>query len=161
MFGDNRSCAFFVYAFGCTLFICGGIVLKKVLSVVLCLIMMIGTVAIGESGFFEALNVISIKGSAKAKYLTDYNIGDIILFGSYPQTDVTESLGSILTPIATNWKSYNYYSGSGVKNDGQMNSSDYMQYCDITYCNCKYRGVTFSEYRPYFTGYTTSSSKSY
>lgn len=126
---------------------------KKALLVVLCLIMVFGTVADGGK--------LVVKASDESQKITEYSIGDIIEFGSYPQTDVTSFLGSVLNSRATNWKSYNYYSGRGKKNDGQMTSSDYMQYCDITYGNSKYRGVTFSQYRPYFTGYTSSSSNSY
>ena len=59
---------------------------------------------------------------------------------------------------ASGWKSYNYYSGTGSSNDGQMKTSDYMKYCDVTYNGNKYRGVTFSTYRPYYTKDTSTTS---
>ena len=37
-----------------------------------------------------------------------------------------------------------------------MKPSDYMKYADIVFSGNKYRAVTFSEYRPYCTGYTHS-----
>ena len=74
---------------------------------------------------------------------------DTILFGSYPQTDVTLSLGEDLndkignkTPTVDNpngWTSYKYYS-NGV-------ASDYMWYIDVEDGGEKYRGVYFTEYR--------------
>ena len=80
---------------------------------------------------------------------TTYAVGDIIEFGSYPQTKVTDSdLIAALNAQATDWQSYGYYSGTGSGSDGQMTSSDYMQYCDVTYGEQKYRGVQFSWYRP-------------
>ncbi len=82
--------------------------------------------------------------------------GNIISFGSYPQTQVTDaSLIPILNsmagalPTATdrnNWTSYNYY-----KRDNQTgmatNKEDYAWYIDIQHNGEKYRGVYFSEYR--------------
>lgn len=85
----------------------------------------------------------------------------IIRFGSYPQSDVTASMGSILNSKASGWKSYNYYSGSGSYSDGQMTAKSYMQYCDVTYNGNKYRGVTFGTYRPYYTGYESTTSTNY
>ena len=85
----------------------------------------------------------------------------IIRFGSYPQSDVTASMGSILNSKASGWKSYNYYSGSGSYSDGQMTAKSYMQYCDVTYNGNKYRGVTFGTYRPYYTGNESTTSTDY
>lgn len=87
--------------------------------------------------------------------------GTVINFGSYPQSKVTDSATiSALDSVTKNWKSYNYYSGTGNRDDGNMISSDYMKYADIVFNGSKYRAVTFSEYRPYYTGYTFSSSNS-
>ncbi len=88
--------------------------------------------------------------------------GEYILFGSYPQSEVTDSslkaglttaAGTKPTSSAANgWISYEYYiSGS--------NSTDYMWYKDIAYGENEYRAVYFTSYRPYYT--TTSSSNTY
>ena len=85
--------------------------------------------------------------------------GTIINFGSYPQSKVTDSATiSVLDSVTKNWKSYNYYSGTGSLYDGNMKPSDYMKYADIVFNGNKYRAVTFSKYRPRFTGDTFSSS---
>ena len=83
-----------------------------------------------------------------------YNTGDIIEFGTYPQTKVTDySLISALNNQAGSWVSYLYYSGSGNETDGDMRPNDYMRFCDVTYNGKKYRGVTFDQYRPKRTGF--------
>lgn len=88
--------------------------------------------------------------------------GTIINFGSYPQSKVTDSATiSALDSVTKNWKSYNYYSGTGDYDDGNMEPSDYMKYADIKLGGNKYRAVTFSEYRPRYTGYKSSASYSY
>ena len=87
--------------------------------------------------------------------------GTIINFGSYPQSRVNDTVTiNNLEGIKKNWKSYKYYSGTGDWDDGNMTSSDYMLYADFLYGGEKYRAVTFSEYRPYYTGYTSSTSNS-
>ncbi len=122
---------------------------KKLLSILLCLMLFFGTLAVGTEGFAEVFDSISIKASAA------YSVGDIIYYGTYPQTDVTASLGSVLNSQSGTWKSYNYYSGTGNIEDGQMTASDYMRYKDVTYNGNKYRAVTFDSYKPYCTGYTS------
>lgn len=88
--------------------------------------------------------------------------GDIIKFGSYPQSKVTdEAIIDGLNSQSLSWKSYNYYSGTGSWEDGNMKPSDYMKYADIVFNGNKYRAVTFSKYRPCGTGYTSSSSTTY
>lgn len=80
---------------------------------------------------------------------------DIILFGSYPQSKVSdEGLVSVLDGLVNDWVSYGYYGGTGIYDDGKMVPSDYMRYADIEYEGNKYRGVIFDEYRPTFTGYS-------
>ena len=81
--------------------------------------------------------------------------GDIIEFGTYPQTRVTDSnLIAKLNSLAQSkdWNSYNYYKGTGNQNDGKMTASDFMEYCDLSYEGKKYRGVFISYYRPDTTG---------
>ncbi len=79
--------------------------------------------------------------------------GDIIEFGSYPQSKVTdETLLSNLNKLKLEWKSYVYYSGNDVY--GSMVQGDWMKYADVIYGGNKYRAVTFSHYRPVSTYYS-------
>ncbi|MBE6784451.1 MAG: hypothetical protein E7536_10645 [Ruminococcaceae bacterium] len=74
--------------------------------------------------------------------------GDIIEFGSYPQTRVTDvELIAALDSQHKNWISYEYYSGTDKYSD-KSEPGDWMKYADITYGEQKYRAVTFSKYRP-------------
>ena len=85
--------------------------------------------------------------------------GTVINFGSYPQSKVTDSATlKKLDNETKQWESYEYYSGTGSTSDGNMEPSDYMKYADIKLGGEKYRAVTFSEYRPYCTGYTQSNT---
>lgn len=89
--------------------------------------------------------------------------GEYILFGSYPQTEVTDS--AITTalndmrgtlPTSSNsydWTSYRYHVSRYVSN--------FMWYIDLEYSGEKYRGVYFTSYRPNFTIYPSSTSNSY
>ena len=83
---------------------------------------------------------------------TSYYVGDIVEFGSYPQSEVTDApLKSTLTSKAgstDSWTSYGYYFGNEQYEEVQ---SDYMKYTDIEYDGAKYRGVYFTQYRPYWT----------
>lgn len=86
-----------------------------------------------------------------------YEVGDIIQFGSYPQSEVTdEVLIAELNALAPEWKdwtSYGYYSGMG--DYGTMVQGEWMRYIDINYNGSKYRGVKFTQYRPYYTYYNS------
>lgn len=74
--------------------------------------------------------------------------GDIIEFGEYPQSEVTdETLLTDLNAQTLEWISYGYYSGNG--SFGSASSSDYMKYADVELGGEKYRAVTFSNYRPW------------
>ena len=58
------------------------------------------------------------------------------------------------------WVSYNYYSGTGDWRDGEMQpDEDMMWYKDIPYNGNVYRAVWIKKYRPYCTGYTSSSNE--
>ncbi|MCQ2475976.1 MAG: DUF6273 domain-containing protein [Clostridia bacterium] len=135
---------------------------KKLLSLLLCAVMVLGSVAVGGGGFAEVLDAFSVKASA-AK-VTSYSQGVIIEFGWYPQSKETNTLiTDALTSSAGNtlgWNSYGYYSGTGEWDDGQMTPSDYMRYTDVMYGSTKYRGVVFDSYRPYYTGYRSTTSAS-
>ena len=109
--------------------------MKKILSLVLAVIMIVCTMPM----VFAESNT--------------YKVGDIIQFGSYPQSKVTdEAIISELNskaPTWDDWTSYGYYSGSGKY--GSMNQGDWMRYVDIKHDGEKYRGVKFTQYRPYNT----------
>lgn len=87
--------------------------------------------------------------------------GDKITFGSYPQSEVTDSslistLNSKAGTLPTSsdsqaWTSYGYYISGNVSN--------FMWYIDVEQGGEKYRGVYFTFYRPYYT--TTTSSNTY
>ena len=91
-----------------------------------------------------------------------------IYLGEYPQTEVTNkndpnsSLRNSLNMMAGNkptssnagkWTSYDYYISGNV--------SDYMWYIDIPYQGSRYRGVYFTNYRPYWTKKSSSTDYSY
>lgn len=87
-------------------------------------------------------------------------VGDIIEFGSYPQSKVTDDTTiSYLNNVNKIWKSYGYYSGNG--DYGSMAQGDWMQYCDVVYNGVKYRGVYFTKYRPFWTETSNSINNSH
>lgn len=129
--------------------------MKKILCSLLVVVMCMTTAPL--QGFAD---VLTLKASAAT--VTSYSQGDIIEFGWYPQSKVTDSaLISSLNSAGGQWLSYNYYSGTGDWVDGKMTPSDYMRYKDVMYGSNKYRGVIFDSYRPYYTGFTSSSSSTY
>ena len=85
--------------------------------------------------------------------------GKKITFGSYPQSEVTDSsLKSVLSskagilPTSSNsraWTSYGYYISGNVSN--------FMWYIDVEQGGEKYRGVYFTSYRPDWTIYSSST----
>lgn len=71
---------------------------------------------------------------------TEFSVGDIIEFGSYPQTEVKdEALIAELCRNIGEWEPYLYYSKNEQKN--------FIYYNDVVYKNQKYRAVYFNEYR--------------
>ena len=110
--------------------------MKKLLSILLAVLMVVSVVPM----------------SASAEESITYSVGDIVEFGSYPQSKVTdETLIAELNALAPEWEdwtSYEYYSGTGV---GTMTKSDWMRYTDIIYNDNKYRAVRFTQYRPWHT----------
>ncbi len=87
--------------------------------------------------------------------------GNYIYFGTYPQTEVTDStVKSTLTsmsgtlPTSSNsqaWTSYGYYINGSVSN--------LMWYIDLNYNGEKYRGVYFTSYRPDTTTISSTSKR--
>ena len=119
---------------------------KRILSIILtmCLLMCIAPISVSAAE-------------------DTYKQGDIITFGSYPQSAVKDrhviaALDGMLTDDI--WVSYGYYIGMGIEYDGRMVSSDYMKYADLRLNGEKYRAVRFSQYRPRKTSSTSSETNS-
>ena len=122
-------------------------VLKKSLSILLAFLMLAGTAAVcGSVAFAES-------GS--------YSAGDIIEYGTYPQSRVESTDALNAAAESATWKSYGYYSGSGVYYDGNMAAADYAEFADFVLDGVKYRVVRFSDFRPYLTGLTRTEASSY
>ena len=132
-------------------------IFKSLLALTLALIMVLGVAPISELAGVDWASLFAPKAEADGK---TYKVGDIIEFGSYPQSKVTgSSLVSALNKASKKWVSYGYYSGNGSYD--VMVQGDWMEYADFTYNGTKYRAVTFSQYRPYRTSAVFSSGNSY
>ncbi len=123
--------------------------IKRTLPLLLAAVMLLSTATLG--GLADFLTVDA--------HAAEYQVGDIVEFGSYPQTEVKdEATLNALNSKSLNWISYGYYSGNGE--EGSMIQSDYMKYADVTYNGNKYRAVKFTEYRPGYTYGASSDSNS-
>ena len=130
-------------------------IFKSLLALTLALIMALGVAPLSEFAGVDWASLFAPKAEAEGK---TYKVGDIIEFGSYPQSKVTDSsLVSALNKASKKWVSYGYYSGDGSY--GSMKPGNWMEYADFTYNGTKYRAVTFSQYRPDFT-WKTSDDRS-
>lgn len=120
--------------------------LKKAMSILFAVVMIFGI--IGNTGYVKI----------SAATITDYEVGDIIEFGWYPQSEVKdEALIAELNKADGEWISYGYYSGTGDWDDGKMKPDDYMCYKDVVLGTNKYRSVLFDSYRPNHTGGETTT----
>ncbi|MBR5658492.1 MAG: fibronectin type III domain-containing protein [Lachnospiraceae bacterium] len=101
------------------------------------------------------LMVVSLAGGQTAFAASEGSIqnGDIVIFGSYPQTKVTDSaLIQQLNNKSKTWKKYPYYS----KNTNSSNSQTIptkqditmMEYADVSLNGTMYRAVKIHKYRP-------------
>lgn len=135
-------------------------IFKSLLALTLVLIMVLGIAPISELADVNWAGIFAPKAEAEGK---TYKVGDIVEFGSYPQSKVTDSsLVSVLNKASKKWVSYGYYSGDGSNySDDMVVQGDWMKYADFTYNGIKYRAVTFSQYRPWCTIYSFSSSYTY
>ena len=110
--------------------------MKKILSFILAITLVFTSVAF-----------------AHAEDSNTYKVGDIIQFGSYPQSEVKDEILiaelNALTPEWEEWTSYGYYSGTGQY--GTMVQGDWMRYVDVSHNNLKYRGVMFNKYKSNYT----------
>ncbi|MCI7340351.1 MAG: DUF6273 domain-containing protein [Oscillospiraceae bacterium] len=129
-------------------------IFKSLLALTLALIMVLGVAPLNELAGVDFASLFAPKAEAVGK---TYKVGDIVEFGSYPQSRVTDSsLVSALNGVSKNWVSYGYYSGEGYGDS--MIQGNWMKYADFAYNGTKYRAVTFSQYRPSFTCTLSSSS---
>lgn len=129
---------------------------KRILSTLLVSVLLIGIATMGGFG---------LAPKANAKNISSCKVGDIIEFGSYPQSKITDS--DLIAKIeavgkSISWVDYNYYIGTGTSDDGNMKPVDGMMlYKDIPYNGSKYRAVKINQYRPYRTGNTSSETYQY
>lgn len=104
--------------------------MKRVISIMLTVIMLVGIVVV--PGITASAAVVT---------------GTLITFGTYPQTSVIdEAQLKTLNSKKLSWKYYDYYAAG--------KREDYMQYADVSDVfrnGDKYRAVKFSHYRPYYT----------
>ncbi|MBQ6468419.1 MAG: hypothetical protein IJJ61_10800 [Clostridia bacterium] len=106
----------------------------------------------------ERAKEVLIKVPGQPPYIT----GDIIEYGTYPQSEVKDesTLAALNEKISDDgWVSYGYYSGTGLEES--MEPSDYMKYQDVVLEGVKYRAVMFTAYRPYRTNLPCSADNSY
>ena len=95
-----------------------------------------------------------------------YEMGQVIEFGSYPQTRVTdEATIQALDAIEADTHSFEGYCyGILRSNYGSIefeDDNDMMYYKDVEYNGAKYRGVEIVRYRPYSTGGLSDKSYSF
>ena len=129
--------------------------LRKIAAVLIAIVVLCAAPIGGLAGV-DCMSFFAPKAEAAGK---TYKVGDIVEFGSYPQSKVTNSsLVSALNKVSKSWVSYGYYSGTGSY--GTMVQGDWMKYADFTYNGTKYRAVTFSQYRPVWTSELSSSDNS-
>ena len=128
--------------------------LRKIAAVLVAIVVLCAAPICGLVGV-DCVSFFAPQAEAAGK---TYKVGDIVEFGSYPQSRVTNSsLVSALNKVSKNWVSYGYYSGDGNDDVSSMRQGDWMKYADFTYNGTKYRAVTFSQYRPWYTSYESSS----
>ncbi len=141
---------------------------KKLIGTILCVLIATCTltfVACGGTGNGGG-NTPVIPNGIYARINEDgtaSSAGEYILLGSYPQREVTDStlkstLDNMRGTLPTsdnsgNWTDYGYYISGEIES--------YMWYQDVEYNGEKYRGVYFTQYRPYYTTYRSSASNSY
>ena len=104
--------------------------------------------------------LLTIVPMAYAEESNTYKVGDIIQFGSYPQSEVKDknliAELNALAPEWDDWTSYGYYTGTGKL--GSMFNGDWMRCVDIKHDDIKYRGVKFTQCRPNWTFYISSNT---
>ncbi len=134
-------------------------IIKRTMATILTIVMLLTAMPLSGIDFGELF-----APKASAKDISSYSVGDTITYGSYPQSKVTDS--SLISALETKsssylWVDYGYYSGTGDWDDGNMKpSNNMMYYKDILYNGNMYRAVWIKNYRPSYTGKTSSASNS-
>ena len=126
--------------------------MKKTISILLSILLLFGTCAFALT--------------AAAKDAQTYAVGDVIQFGTYPQTRVEETPELLAAANAATWKSYRYYTSfnnlsTGEPYNGWMQPKDYMKFADFFNDGVKYRAVQFFMYRPSRTGLWSNEDHSF
>ena len=106
--------------------------------------------------FLGLLAASGMTGHAQADTASNYKAGDIVVFGSYPQTQVTDT--SLVTKLKNEVKNKTFtaypYTSRNEDYDNVYGTSrmvrnyDMMSYCDFSYNGKKYRAVTIKQQRP-------------
>ena len=118
---------------------------KKFLSILLSILVLLNFMTLAINAYDE---------KSKTKKITDYSAGDIVEFGWYPQTEITDKdLINNLNSISASWVNYNYFSGTGTNDDGLMKENSSMYFKDVVYLGERYRAVKVYKLRPSYTGY--------
>lgn len=120
--------------------------MKRTLSLGLACILLLGTLSTGSVTFAAD---------------TGYQNGDVIEFGSYPQSRVAdEETLAALNAMELEWRSYDYYISmhdnyyqtvdkkQNYDPDYIMQKSTFMRFADAEYEGLRYRAVYFDTYRP-------------
>ena len=106
--------------------------LRKIAAVLIAIVVLCAAPIGGLVGV-DCMSFFAPQAEAAGK---TYKVGDIVEFGSYPQSRVTNSsLVSSLNSVSKKWVSYGYYSGTG--DYGTMVQGDWMKYADFTYNGTK------------------------
>ena len=122
---------------------------NRTLSLLVVCILLLGSVSVGPAAIAAD---------------TGYQNGDVIEFGSYPQSRVTdaETLAA-LNALEPEWKSYGYHAmalGYEPNYDPayRMVAKDFMRYADVALDGKNYRAVFFSDYRPKYASQMETQS---
>lgn len=105
--------------------------------------------------------MLAVSMPVSAAFIVDFESDERIQYGTYPQTLITDEETIIkLNAEKKAWASYQYYSGTGMDFDGEMEPNDTMRFADFFCEGEKYRAVTFSEYRAYRSDFIRSAENS-
>ena len=124
-------------------------IFKSLLALTLALIMVLGVAPLSELAGVDWAGIFAPKAEALSP---THQVGDIVEFGSYPQSEVTDSsLVSALNGVSKTWVSYGYYTVKDIYNDRRDTKvqGDWMKYAEYIYNGTKSRADTFSQSRPY------------
>ena len=111
---------------------------KRMLSVILAALMLL-----------TAAPLAGLVGMEIAPKVQAYQVGDRVQFGTYPRSRVTnEERMRQLDTVEKEWKSFNFFCGTGTEYDGLMHEGDFMKYADFFYEGVRYRALRIDSYRP-------------